>query len=181
MHRLWLPCLMAMLALPVTSQASESPYVAESAQPIKALPPARVEGLLAGQGLGYAKAAELNGYPGPKHVLELAEALQLSSEQHRQTEALYARMAVAAQELGARLVEAEGALDRSFADRSITDGDLVEQLKRIGQLESSLRAVHLQAHLEQTQILNEAQRRLYIELRGYANSGQGLPDHAHSH
>jgi len=42
--------------------------------------------------MGLAKAAELNGYPGPKHVLELAGPLKLTSAQVAATEATYRRM-----------------------------------------------------------------------------------------
>ena len=34
--------------------------------------------LRAGRGMGLALAAELNGYPGPAHVLELADKLDLA-------------------------------------------------------------------------------------------------------
>lgn len=185
-------CLITVLALPMVSQASnpryaaESPYVADQSQPIKALAPARVEGLLAGQGLGYAKAAELNGYPGPKHVLELAEPLQLSDSQRQQTEALFRRMALTAKALGGELVEAEAELDRRFAERAISESELAERLLQIGTLEARLRTVHLQAHLEQTRILDEGQRERYGALRGYHAQDQdadaeGSRPHQHQH
>lgn len=177
----WLPCLIALL-LPAAGQSSESPYVAEQSQPIKALAPARIEGLLAGHGLGYAKAAELNGYPGPKHVLELADALQLSETQRQQTEALYRRMALTAQALGRELVEAEAELDRRFVERSISESELAERLLQIGTLEARLRTVHLQAHLEQTRILDEGQRERYGQLRGYdLGQGEARDSGAHRH
>ena len=42
--------------------------------------PYTVADLKAGRGMGLALAAELNGYPGPSHVLELADKLKLSAE-----------------------------------------------------------------------------------------------------
>ena len=42
---------------------------------VNALSPDEVQQYLAGAGMGYAKAAELNHFPGPMHVLELADKL----------------------------------------------------------------------------------------------------------
>lgn len=60
--------------------AGTSPYAGEEAREIKALSPSDIDGLIAGRGMGYAMAAELNGYPGPAHVLELAEQLELTAD-----------------------------------------------------------------------------------------------------
>ncbi len=43
--------------------------------------PADRKGLENGEGMGIVKYAELNGYPGPKHVLELVNELRLTEEQ----------------------------------------------------------------------------------------------------
>lgn len=47
--------------------------------------------------MGLAKAAELNGYPGPLHVLELAVDLSLTAEQKAATETLFKSMQVRVQ------------------------------------------------------------------------------------
>jgi hypothetical protein len=52
---------------------------------IKALSEWQVSDLSAGRGMGLAMAAELNGYAGPSHVLELADKLELSSDQRGRT------------------------------------------------------------------------------------------------
>ena len=65
---------------PVAAQPA-SPYAGQERNDISALAPQDVNALLAGQGMGLAKAAELNGYPGPLHVIELAGPLSLTSEQ----------------------------------------------------------------------------------------------------
>jgi len=52
-----------------------SPYVGQEQREIKSLSPDEVKDYLAGKGMGLAKAAELNHYPGPAHVLELASQL----------------------------------------------------------------------------------------------------------
>jgi hypothetical protein len=69
-----LPVLYLAVAAAAAASPSVSPYAGQAGREIKALSREEVEGLLAGQGMGYAKAAELNRYPGPAHVLEQAEA-----------------------------------------------------------------------------------------------------------
>lgn len=171
--------LMAMAATGgSTGVSAASPYAGQEARAVKALPAEQVAGLLAGEGLGYAKAAELNGYPGPSHVLALAEELELSAGQLRQTQAIFDGMGAEARRLGAELVAAERELDRRFADRSIDATLLAELTARIGTLEARLRAAHLSAHLEQTALLDPAQVQRYIALRGYTDGG---PDHDHHH
>jgi hypothetical protein len=59
---------------------------------IKALSEEQVADLKAGRGMGLALAAELNGYPGPLHTLEPAEALKLTAEQRSRVKGLYDAM-----------------------------------------------------------------------------------------
>lgn len=132
----------------------------------------QVEGYLAGQGMGMARPAELNGYPGPKHVLELAAELDLSATQRERTEALYAAMSEDARRLGAELVDAERRLDRLFADRLAERDSLRPLLDRISSLQGSLRAVHLETHLAQRALLDAGQLARYAELRA---SMRGAP------
>lgn len=151
-----------------------SPYVDEQGRDIKALSTQDVDDYLAGRGMGLAKAAELNGYAGPKHVLELAGELALTSEQRTRTEALFASMQSAASSLGRELIDQERHLDHLFASHAITAQSLRESLDKIGALQGRLRAAHLQAHLEQAAILTPEQNALYSQLRGY---GQGSAHH----
>jgi Spy/CpxP family protein refolding chaperone len=138
------------------------------------------ETLRAGKGMGLAQAAELNGYPGPAHVLELAVQLELTPEQRAQTDALFQQMQSRAIRLGKALVEAERTLDQLFASRSITPVLLSRSLEHIGQLQGQLRQVHLEAHLEQTAVLTQQQIAKYIELRGYGTStGHGRHGERH--
>lgn len=58
---------------------AETPYAGMQSRPIKALSDQQLSDLRAGRGMGLALAAELNGYPRPSHVLELANQLGLSS------------------------------------------------------------------------------------------------------
>jgi len=153
------------------------PYAGQETREIKALSADEVEGYLAGKGMGFAKAAELNGYPGPSHVLSLAAELGLSSEQVRRTEALFKTMEAKAKETGRRLVEAERHLDQLFASHSITAASLAESLKRIGELQARVRQAHLEAHLAQMDVLTAEQVARYMKLRGY---GAGTKGHEHS-
>jgi len=157
--------LLAVAAL-VAGVASQSPYAGEPRQ-IKALSEEQIAGYLNGDGMGYALSAELNSYPGPKHVLEFGDELDLSSEQRRAVSAAFERMHERARELGARLVEFEGQLDAAFAGRSISAADLEAQLAELGRVNAELRFVHLRAHLETTGLLSAAQIDKYGMLRGY--------------
>jgi Spy/CpxP family protein refolding chaperone len=160
--------LAAALAAPA---AAQSPYTGLERRPPKALSPEQVEDLLRGRGAGLALAAELNGYPGPMHVLEHAVALGLDSAQEAATRALHARMAAEARDLGARLVEEERALDAALAARAIGAAELDARLARIGALQGALRAAHMRAHLEQAALLSPAQAAAYGRLRGYGAAG----------
>lgn len=158
---------------------ADSPYVGEEERTIAALSESDIAGLLAGQGMGYGKTGELNGYPGPRHVLDLAEELALSDRQRAETQAIFERMQHAAKKLGAELVAAERELDRMFSDADIDESGLSDKLMVIGGLESRLRGVHLSAHLAQRDILNEQQLASYTVLRGYGGSGHGGESHPH--
>ena len=146
------------------------PYAGLEARPIKALAPDRVADLLAGRGASYALAAELNSYPGPRHVLDLAPQLALTPEQRRTTEEAYAAMLAEAAPLGRQLVDREAALDRAFADRSVTPETLTALTAEIAALDGALRAVHLRAHLTMRATLTPTQVERYDTLRGYAGT-----------
>lgn len=150
---------------------AQSPYVGQESHEIKALAPQEVSDLLAGKGMGFAKAAELNGYPGPMHVLELAAQLQLTPDQTAKTEALFTQMKARAVDIGRQVVEEERALDRQFAAKSITPMALQASLERIATLQAALRRAHLGTHLEQIALLSETQIAAYAQLRGYGAGG----------
>lgn len=156
-----------------------SPYAGQELREIKALSASDIAGLLSGKGMGYAKAAELNDYPGPAHVLDLAEGLGLSTEQRNATQAIFDQMEASAKEHGADLVSAERVLDERFKSKTIDDGSLSELVTKIGRLQSQLRAVHLKAHLEQRRLLNERQLAEYKILRGYGHGGKGSQHQHH--
>jgi hypothetical protein len=179
--------LLALMGVAVLSTApyaatpADSPYVGQEARGIKALSAEDVDGLLTGKGMGFAKAAELNGYPGPAHVLELAEKLQLSQAQQKATSAIFEEMQRRATEAGAKLVEQERQLDRRFADGSMTKDALAASLARIGELQAEVRRAHLDAHLAQVDVLTAEQRAAYMRLRGYTHSAPAAGGHHMKH
>lgn len=161
--------------------AQTSPYAGQELRPIKALSEQEVAQLRAGEGMGFAKAAELNGYPGPSHVLELAERLGLTAEQRKATETLMRAHKARARDLGAALVAAERELDGAFAQKRIDGESLSSLTLKAGQAQAKLRDEHLRTHLEQTRLLTPAQVRHYVVLRGYANGTPGAPpEHKHA-
>ena len=149
-------------------QERPSPYADETDREIKALAPEEVAGLLDGAGLGFAKAAELNGVPGPRHVLDLASELALSDEQRARVQVVYDRMHAEAVELGALVVELERELDRAFADQQLIPEEVDRLTIEIGNARGRLRATHLVAHLETAGALTSGQIARYGHLRGYA-------------
>jgi Spy/CpxP family protein refolding chaperone len=158
------------------------PYAGQQARSIKALSAAQTADLLAGKGMEQAKAAELNGYPGPMHVLELAGPLALSTAQKQASEALMNQHKAEARALGARLVEAERDLDSAFAGRQVNAAQVDALTRQIGLLQAQLRASHLHTHLQQAGLLTPQQINLYADLRGYSDApgtAAGHPGHQH--
>ena len=153
------------------TDTTASPYQGQESQDIKALSPDEVAGLLDGSGLGYAKAAELNGYPGPRHVLDLEEPLDLTPEQRRRVEESFSKMQKSARTLGEKLVAAERKLDDLFASGRITEIELASLTAEIGQIDSQIRQTHLAAHIETTAVLTDDQVASYNDLRGYRSGG----------
>ena len=158
------------------AQGGHSRYAGQENREIKALSQEDVQGYLTGEGMGFGKAAELNHYPGPKHVLESARELCLEKEQEDQTKGAYDRMHKLAVSLGRKIVEKERFLDHLFASGKIGAEELQKLTLEIGTLQGELRTVHLKAHLEMRQILTAHQVQRYDELRGYKRVGE---EHSH--
>ncbi|MEX0590011.1 MAG: hypothetical protein WD207_02880 [Xanthobacteraceae bacterium] len=163
-----------VLTVAAASAQQHQPYAGLQQRPVKALSDREIADLRAGRGMGFALPAELNGYPGPVHVLEQAEALQLSAKQRERTRALYDAMKAETIPLGERLIAQEAALDHAFANRSITTQTLTEATSAIGTTRAALRAAHLRYHLAQVEVLSPEQISRYNELRGYAGNAQNL-------
>ncbi len=161
--------LLAIAVNHVASAAQPASYAGQEQREIKALSPEEIRDYLAGKGMGLAKAAELNRYPGPAHVLELAEKLRLDTGQKIRSEAIFRAMQAEAMRQGKALVEKEHELDRLFAGGGVTSEDLRVALEEIGRLQAEVRRTHLQAHIEQRKILTAQQIARYEEFRGYTS------------
>lgn len=159
--------LFAGSALAQDHQHKHAPYAGMQARAVKALSNQQVADLRAGRGMGLALAAELNGYPGPLHVIELADRIGLSGDQRHRVQQLYDAMKLEAVAVGEKLIAGETALDRAFKERSITPERLSELSAAIGKTQGELRAVHLKYHLTTTELLTAEQSRQYALLRGY--------------
>jgi Spy/CpxP family protein refolding chaperone len=172
----------ALLAPVVASTAqTTSPYAGQEHRSIKALSETEMRDLTQGRGMGLAKAAELNSYPGPLHVLEMAAQLGLSDLQRTTTEALVRGMREQATTVGAKIIEAEHHLDRAFAEGWIDPTYLRQQVSIIAMFQGELRVIHLETHLAQRAILTPEQIARYNEFRGYQSAGMPTPHHQHDH
>lgn len=149
------------------AQTPAQPYGGMQTRDIKSLSPEQMSDLAAGRGMGLALAAELNGYPGPAHVIELAEQLGLTDEQRAKVNQLFESMKSEAVPIGQKLVTAEQNLNKEFAERTITQERLKAATAAIGAIRGELRNTHLKYHLSTAALLNPDQIRRYAELRGY--------------
>jgi hypothetical protein len=158
---------------------AQSPYAGMQGRPIKALSDRQIADLRAGRGMGLALPAELNGYPGPSHLLELADKLALSADQRDRVKQLFASMKAEAIPVGAKLINQETALNQQFASRSMTPESLKAATAEIGATQAELRNTHLKYHLKTAQILSPHQMEQYAMLRGYT-SGDPMQHHHHA-
>ena len=155
-----------------------SPYSGQEARRIKVFSDEDLQALRTGAGWGLAKPAELNGLPGPTHLLELREAIPLSAQQVLALETLFADMNARAREQGARLIALETALDEGFAQGTVTPERLRGLLGQIATVRADLRFTHLSTHLETPPLLSQEQIARYNALRGYAIQISGSPNPA---
>jgi hypothetical protein len=168
-------------ALVAPALAKQQPYAGHEAREIATLSAEDQRALMAGEGWGLALPAELNGYPGPLHVLELAEALGLTDDQRGRVQEIYDTMKVDAQEAGRAYVEAEAMVSHMFKAGHANSGRLDMMLQQSAAALAELRAVHLRAHLAVTPMLTDAQKEIYAQQRGY-DGGHGTADHSgHAH
>lgn len=148
-------------------QHSTTPYAGLQQRDIKAMDETQIADLRNGRGMGLALAAELNGYPGPMHVLELKDQLQLTIDQRQRFQQLFDSMKAEAIAVGEKLIADERALDRRFAEGGMTPETLAALTARIGETQGRLRSVHLKYHLTSAELLSTEQRQRYAQLRGY--------------
>jgi hypothetical protein len=177
--------LLAVAALlPVTGRAESggpAPPPAGIPAPHRDAPDSEIPGLGAdevaelreGSGMGQARVAEVQGYPGPRPVLDAwtAGQLPLSSKQVSRVQEIARAMASEARRLGGLVLDAERELALAFRNAGVDAPNLPARVDRIAALRGELRAVHLRAHLETRAVLDPAQIARHAELRGYAPHG----------
>jgi Spy/CpxP family protein refolding chaperone len=163
----------ALMSTVADAQTSQ-PYAGLQTRPIKALSEQQIADLRTGRGMSLALAAELNGYPGPRHVLELADQLSLTPQQRQDVKQLFDAMTADAVALGETLIAQETDLDSQFATRTVSESSLSSTMTVIGQAQAALRRTHLRYHLLTASLLTPHQLQQYSRLRGYAGDGQNL-------
>jgi hypothetical protein len=161
--------LIPFCAFSASKHSHKSKYVGQETREIKSLSETDIEELRNGRGWGLAKAAELNGVPGPVHLLEMKKEIALNPEQIEKIDTLYQGMKKQAISLGLKLIELERKLNDHFANGTITEKMLHELLEQIAQVRKRLRYVHLSTHLKTPGILTVEQIDLYNKLRGYSS------------
>lgn len=163
----------------MTRDGSAQPYAGQQARDVTSLSASDLAQIEAGQGWGLAKPAELNGYPGPAHVIELATELKLTTEQRRAVEAIFNAMKAAAIEAGRLYIDAERNVDEVFRSGAATPDQLHAATMAAGERRAALRLTHLEAHISTAALLSEHQRRQYDQLRGYTGAGGHGGHHGH--
>ena len=170
-----------LIAVPsiVLAQSGHSSYAGQDKREIKALSTEEIQAYLSGEGMGLAKATELNHYPGPKHVLDSAEELRLSKEQIARTKEIHNGMHGEAVALGKLIVAKESLLNKLSAAQNIDQAQLESLVSDISKLQGKLRATHLSAHLQTKGLLSSKQVAKYDALRGY-DPNRGHDSHPRS-
>ncbi len=159
---------MPLSALAQHSHGTQTPYTGMQNRAIKSLSDSDIKELRRGGGWGLALAAELNGMPGPAHLLELKDQIPLAQDQVAKTQALFDDMRRAAIPTGERLIAAEMALETAFAKGAVDEATLRRLLAEAESARAELRFIHLSQHFKTVQYLKPEQIKKYNILRGYA-------------
>ena len=168
-----LPALAALACATALAQHTHQPYAGQQDREIKALSPDEVGQYLSGAGAGFAKPAELNRHPGPAHVLELADRLDLTPQQRERTQRLMDSHRAEARAAGAKVVEAERALEALFRRGDVGEAELAAAVRDAARLQGEYRLLHLETHRRMRSLLTAHQVARYEELRGYGAGHQG--------
>lgn len=147
---------------------THSPYAGLETAEGTTLTLEEIEQLRTGAGMRMALPAELSHYPGPKHALELAEALELTPAQEERIRATYEAMQSDAAATGERIIEVERHLTDAFGSATADSTQVARMTDHWGSLQGELRSIHLLAHVATKAVLTEDQVREYDRLRGYA-------------
>ena len=153
------------------AHAADMPYAGQQSRTIKALSDQEVTDYVEGRGMGSSKAAELNHYPGPAHVLADSSRLELTDKQKTETQTVFEAMNAVAKRSGTAIVAKEAELDALYASGRATPAALKELVTDLARLQAEFRYSHLSAHLTMRTILTPEQIARYDEMRGYAAAG----------
>ena len=151
-------------------QSHKSHYAGQEKRDIKSLSSDDIVQLKNGSGWGLAKVAELNGLPGPAHILELQSEIELTDDQLSEIQSLHSEMKEKAITIGKQFVDLEAQLEKQFQSNLITDEGLKSLLNEIENKRSQLRYIHLSTHLKTPHILTKQQVESYNKLRGYSSN-----------
>lgn len=156
-------------ALLAQTRHNRSPYAGQfsPSAPIRALSPEEVRQIAVGEGAGLAKAAELNGVPGPRHVLDMASGLGLTPAQRTRIQTIYDDMHAKAVILGRRYLRAQEALEKDFRTGRLSAASLANRVAEVNRIRGELETVHLAAHLATAGVLTRDQIAHYNKMRGY--------------
>ena len=157
--------VLSLAAAPSSQHGHHAAPAAEGAPAPTGLTPEAVQQLLHGEGMGLARPAEMNEYPGPKHVLELKTELAITPEQEAKVLAIRKDVLERAKAIGREIVEAERELDAAFRSGRLSPADLSTRVQAIARLQGDLRNAHLQAHLQTKPLLTPAQVAQYYARR----------------
>jgi len=166
--------IFALIGLAI-AHAADTPYAGQQTRAIKALSNQEVADYMEGRGMGSSKAAELNHYPGPMHVLADSSRLELTDKQKTDTQSVFDAMSGVAKRSGAAIVAKEAELDALYASGQASPGAIKDLVTELARLQAEFRYAHLSAHLAMRTILTADQIAKYDEMRGYATASPGSP------
>src|SRR5207245_4666002 len=103
-----------------------TPYKQQAERGLRGLYEKESAELKAGAGMRLARAAELNSYPGPRHVLDAIEAgkLAASSEQRERVQQVFNGMNRDAVRIGTQIHEEEQRLETGCERATMTESGL---------------------------------------------------------
>lgn len=174
--KLKMPAALVMATLPFFVFAQDhghndnkAPYEGFEQREIKSLSAQDIEEIRRGGGWGLALPAELNGHPGPAHLLEFSKELELSAEQVQAISKIHESMRTDAIAAGEHFIAAEAAISDAFEGSDLSEQALRDLLAEAAAARTALRYIHLSRHLSTPKLLSEAQIKKYSVLRGYAD------------
>lgn len=162
-------------AVPV--KPTESAPAPTSGSGMKALDKDDVADYSDGKPMRYARAAELNGFPGPKKALEWAEDLKLTADQKTSLDRIWREEKDSAAGFGKQIVEKEKELDTLFKGNAAPDeAKVMAVVSQIAKLEGDYRAAHLKANVATAKTLTADQILAYRKAKADSDKDKKAGD-----